>query len=140
MPTLHLQRNPVHRPNSAKELANPLQAEDALSHAERTGSIIGQGRLHALLASILEQAGDVQGALGHQARALDHMRKLGDRRTTAELLIACARVTNDLPPIAAGTRKREGQRPSRDAARRAMDIAHELAAEIGWTGEPSNEA
>jgi eukaryotic-like serine/threonine-protein kinase len=109
-------------------------ARDALLHAERTGSAIGQGRLHAALASILEHAGDAEGALAHQAKALEHMRRLGDRRTTAELLVACARVTAELPPTAARRRVSSGG----DSARRAMDIAHQLAAEIGWKGDLSD--
>jgi tetratricopeptide (TPR) repeat protein/tRNA A-37 threonylcarbamoyl transferase component Bud32 len=104
-------------------------ARDSLAHAERTGSLIGQGRLHTLLARIFEETGDTHAALSHQARALDHMRRLGDRRTTAELLLACARITGEVnPQEATGAAGRR----SKDAARKAVDIANELAAEIGW--------
>jgi serine/threonine-protein kinase len=111
-------------------------ARDALAHAERQGSLIGQGRLHTLLATIFEKTGDTHAALSHQARALDHMRRLGDRRTTAELLLACARITGDVAPgVAAGA-----ARHSRDTARKAVEVAQELAAEIGWDATASQEA
>ena len=109
---------------SAKKIAR-----DALAHAERQKSVIGQGRLHTLLATIFEKAGDTHAALSHQARALDHMRRLGDRRTTAELLLACARITGDVAPEVASS---GAGRHSKDTARKAVEVAHELAAEIGW--------
>jgi hypothetical protein len=111
---------------SAKQLAR-----SALSHAERIGSAIGQGRLHALLAEIFEDSGEDQAALSHQTRALDHMRRLGDRRSTAELLLASARITGDVQPVSA-TRRGTDPGRRRDAARRAVEAANELAAEIGW--------
>ncbi len=115
-------------------------ARDALAHAERTASLIGQGRLHATLAAIFEQANDVAAALSHQTRALEHMRRLGDRRATAELLLACARVTADLPPIAAGGGRRSPEtRLGRDEVRKAVAMASELAAEIGWDGKSATE-
>jgi tetratricopeptide (TPR) repeat protein/tRNA A-37 threonylcarbamoyl transferase component Bud32 len=109
-------------------------ARDAIAQAEKAGAPNGLGRLHALLATILEAAGDTHTALVHQATALDHMRRLGDRRSAAEMLLACARMTGDLAPISAddARRAREPSKRSRDTARKAMEVAHELASEIGW--------
>ena len=83
---------------------------------------------------ILEVLGDTHGALTHQAHALDYMRRLGDRRSTAELLLGCARMTGDLPPVVASTSKKslEATRRSRERAKKAMEFAQELASEIGW--------
>jgi tetratricopeptide (TPR) repeat protein len=119
----------------AKDLGGAKQtAKDAIAQAERVGSATGLGRLHAMLASVLEAMGDTHSALVHQAQALDQLRKLGDRRSTAELLLACARMTGDLPPVVASGSRRsiEASRKSRDTARKALEVAHELAAEIGW--------
>ena len=116
---------------SGNVVAAKQLARSALVHAERTASAIGQGRLHALLAEILEASGDGNGALLHQARALEHMRRLGDRRSTAELLLACARITGDVAPPSSARRGTDPGR-RRDAARRAVEAANELAAEIGW--------
>ena len=94
--------------------------------------------MHTALAEILEHTGDTHGALVHQGRALEHMRRLGDRRSTAELLLACARITGDMPPIM----RRGGTDPgwrARDTARRATEIANELAAEIGWDARADGE-
>jgi serine/threonine-protein kinase len=109
-------------------------AKDSLVFAERVNSSAGQGRLHAMLALILEVLGDTHGALTHQAHALDYMRRLGDRRSTAELLLGCARMTGDLPPVVATTSKKslEATRRSRERAKKAMEFAQELASEIGW--------
>jgi eukaryotic-like serine/threonine-protein kinase len=104
-------------------------ASGALELARRMGNVTGQGRLHALLASIVEAAGDAQRALIHRAHALDHLRRLGDRRSTAELLIACARATGDMPPVIANS---GSQDRTRLTAKRAMQIAHDLAVEVGW--------
>jgi serine/threonine-protein kinase len=108
----------------------------ALVHAERTSSAIGQGRLHALLADVLAASNDTHGALVHQGRALEHLRRLGDRRSTAELLMACARVTGDLTPSPPPRRGTDSGR-RRETARRAVEAASELAAEIGWDIGPT---
>jgi hypothetical protein len=91
-----------------------------------------------VLAEILEQSGDSHGALAHQGRALEHMRRLGDRRSTAELLLACARITAEVPPVVAGRPGTDPGARARDTARRAAEIANELAAEIGWDHRGEN--
>ena len=61
------------------------------------------------------------------------MRRLGDRRSTAELLLRLRpHHRRVVPPSSArkGTDENMGRR--RDAARRAVEAANELAAEIGW--------
>jgi tetratricopeptide (TPR) repeat protein len=86
----------------------------ALAHARRMGFPHARGRVSALLAQICEAQGDAPAALGHRANAIEEMRQLGDRRSTAELLIESARSsrTADAP----------------DAVR----LAEQLASEIGW--------
>jgi hypothetical protein len=116
-------------------------ARAALAHAERTQTAIGQGRLHAMLADILAISGDHHAALFHQGRAIEQLRRLGDRRSTAELLLASARITAEHAPAAtqAGAARRTldvGRRS--DTVRRAVEAANELAAEIGW--EPGTTA
>jgi serine/threonine-protein kinase len=104
-------------------------ARASLRQAERSGTTTGQGRLHALLASIVETAGQPLKALTHRAHALDHMRRLGDRRSTAELLIACARITGEITPAALPAGAPAG---GAETQRKAMQLAHDLAKEIGW--------
>jgi serine/threonine-protein kinase len=99
-------------------------ARAALAHATNHGAAMGEGQLHMLLAGIFDAAGNSQKAMVHRANALDLMRRLGDRRSTAEILIACARATGgtDAPiPSSIGS-----------TARKALQIAHDLAVEIGW--------
>jgi tetratricopeptide (TPR) repeat protein len=103
-------------------------AQDALHHADRALAPQGRGRLFALLARINEAAGHPKRALAHRARAIDELRRIGDRRSTAELLLENARATMDLGPIAA-TQLGHG---FDGAAAGATRIARELAAEIGW--------
>ena len=104
-------------------------AMGALAHARRLGWQHAQGRISALLASICEKAGDPSAALRHRANAIDEMRKLGDRRSTAELLIDSANAAKKkkaLPETqeASGTWVANPEETLRLAAR--------LAAEIGW--------
>jgi tetratricopeptide (TPR) repeat protein len=94
------------------ELARQVAA-DALAHARRRSSDNGQARLSALMARICEQAGDFSSALRYRASAIKGLRNLGDRRSTAELLIASASLT-------------EG------GDQDALDYARTLAREIGW--------
>ena len=100
-------------------------ASAALPHAERSSSAQGRGRLYALLAEIVAAQGRRREALAHRARAIEELRDIGDRRSTAELLLENARATRDLDPLAAGA-------VSDRTALRATEIAGELAAEIGW--------
>src|SRR5262249_55310916 len=115
----------------AKNLRAAKQAaRDALAQAEKVGSKIGAGRVLAVLAQVLEASGDTHAALVHQAQAMDHLRKMGDRRSTAELLLSCARMTADLAPEV--VRDEERSRRSQITARKALEVARELATEIGW--------
>jgi tetratricopeptide (TPR) repeat protein len=94
-------------------------AKHALRHARRVRSLVGEARVNALLAQLYETAGDVKLAMDHRAHALQLMRRLGDRRSTAELLIADA----------ATIMRRGGVR--RDTLMRLQE-ASQLAAQVGW--------
>jgi tetratricopeptide (TPR) repeat protein len=99
-------------------------ARDTLAHAERARSPGPEGRSHALLAAVLESQGDSALALDHRTRALAKLRALGDRRTTAELLIAWARCT---------LKRASAEELSRSPdAKYAFDLAGRLAEEVGW--------
>jgi hypothetical protein len=106
-------------------------AGQALSFARQGGWPHARGRLCAFLADLSEQAGDRNAALRYRASAIEEMQVLGDRRTTAELLIATAR--------AAQARQEEGgtAAPASDAEWAAdpsetIRMAGRLAAEVGW--------
>jgi tetratricopeptide (TPR) repeat protein len=99
-------------------------ARDTLAHAERARSPGPEGRAHALLAAVLESQGDTALALDHRTRALAKLRALGDRRTTAELLIAWARCTLKRTPAEEASRSPD--------AKYAFDLAGRLAEEVGW--------
>jgi eukaryotic-like serine/threonine-protein kinase len=103
-------------------------ARAGLAQAERVGSEIGQGRLHALLATIEAGAGDERTALRHRAHALEHLRRLGDRRSIAELLLLCATPGERVHKATGGQR---GGDPG--ASIRALELAHDLAREVGWS-------
>jgi tetratricopeptide (TPR) repeat protein len=97
----------------------------ALSHARRVGFPHARGRVSALLAQICEAQSDYQTALAHRANAIEEMRQLGDRRSTAELLIESANATrrSDRDPKLARWTVSPGD---------AIRLARELADEIGW--------
>ncbi|RMH38755.1 MAG: hypothetical protein D6689_18715 [Deltaproteobacteria bacterium] len=100
-------------------------AEHALRHAERARSAIGRARCQALLADLFELAHDYDAAARHREMAVEAMRRIGDRRGTAELLLAGASATRSMLRIRAD----------------AMREARELAREIGWReGERRAEA
>jgi tetratricopeptide (TPR) repeat protein len=71
-------------------------ANHALRHADRAGSPVGRGRLHALLATLYEQERDFQAAARHRQCAIDELRRLGDRQSTAELLLMGTQPTVNL--------------------------------------------
>lgn len=91
-------------------------AQHALRHALRAHSAVGRGRVNSLLAQLYEQDGDLLSAERHRAAAIEEMRLLGDRRTTAELLMAAA-ATGQLRVNFEG-----------------LEEAQLLAAEVGWEG------
>jgi serine/threonine-protein kinase len=65
-------------------------ATHALRHAMRAHSAVGRGRANTMLAQLHELLGDNEAAARHRAAAVEEMRRLGDRRTTAELLFESA--------------------------------------------------
>ena len=93
----------------------------ALEQAKQLGSQRGRGRLSALLAHIYDSLGEPAAALRHRATAIESLRGLGDRRSTAELLI-------DNAHSAGVTQTAMDRRdPNSD-----MRLAGRLAAEVGW--------
>ncbi len=99
-------------------------AHDALEAAKRADSSRGLGRLSALLGQIYEELGDPTRALRHRSSAIDQMNALGDRRSTAELLIHSAQSTRRRPDTEPAVRVQESED--------GMRLASKLAAEIGW--------
>jgi serine/threonine-protein kinase len=89
-------------------------AEAALFHAQRVRSRLGAARIQHLLAQLCDKAGLGGKADRYRQAAIDEMRNLGDRRTTAELLL------NDTPT-----------RPAIVVSSRPDD-AMQLTKEIGW--------
>jgi tetratricopeptide (TPR) repeat protein len=103
--------------SSADRLANAVQlAERALVHALRIRSRIGSARVQTLLASFCEQMGDLRLADKYRQAAVGEMRRLGDRRGTAELLLSGVVPTRTLLRI----------NPAN------LREARELADEVGW--------
>jgi serine/threonine-protein kinase len=102
----------------------------ALRYMERSESLVGTARLHTLLAAILDRTGHRRQAQHHRGRALDVMRRLGDRKSTAELLLAAARASHEMEPLG------EGAAPA-DHRDRSIALAQALAVEIGWADRSS---
>jgi serine/threonine-protein kinase len=94
-------------------------AEAALMQAKRVGSPVGAARSHVLMGDVLSSLRRTQESAGHRVKAVEWMRNLGDRRSTAELLIALA--GEDLAAGAA------------DQARARLIEARELADSVDWT-------
>jgi tetratricopeptide (TPR) repeat protein len=88
----------------------------ALRHAARVDSPVGRGRVHTFLGEVEDMLGGAEDAIEHRRLAVDELRSVGDRRTTAELLIALAGP--------------EGA--SAVDAKAWLTEADALAAEIGW--------
>jgi serine/threonine-protein kinase len=75
--------------DSAGETYKALRlAEAALLHAQRVRSRFGAARVQQLLAQLCDKAGLGAKAERYRQRAIQELRNLGDRRTTAELLLA----------------------------------------------------
>lgn len=92
-------------------------AESALIHARRVRSRIGSAKVQTLLASHYEKLGNRELATQYRDAAVNEMRKLGDRRGTAELMLA-------------------GLTPTRTLWRidpEYLKEAKELADEVGWS-------
>jgi serine/threonine-protein kinase len=92
-------------------------ASSALAHAQRVGSHIGSARAQAMLAVHYERAGDAERARHYRDAAVDELRRLGDRRGTAELLLGSGLPNQSLLHV--------------DPAN--LCEARELADEVGWS-------
>jgi serine/threonine-protein kinase len=89
--------------------------EHALTHARRVKSRLGVARVQSFLASVCDRSGLAVKAERYRTAAVEEMRKLGDRRGTAELLLAGTSPTRSLPRMSPQLKE-----------------AEELAGEIGW--------
>ena len=89
--------------------------EAALFHAQRVRSRLGAARVQQLLASLCDTVGLDNKAERYRQSALTEMRNLGDRRATAELLLA------DVP------------NPGAVVMPNRLQDAMALTKEIGWT-------
>ncbi len=101
--------------------------EHALQHAHRVGSRLGSARIQVMLASECDRLNDADKAERYRAAAIAELRELGDRRSTAELLLAVVSTTRTLLRITPPSLASE---------------ARTLASEVGWkegttTPEPS---
>jgi len=124
---LNLAERYLHRQQATKARDVALTS---LEQARRAGSPRGRARLSALLSRVYDSLGEHAVALRHRANAIDLMRQLGDRRSTAELLIDNARKA----PGRAGAQQQMFP-PSEDWTAdpaRGMRLAGKLAAEVGW--------
>jgi len=79
-------------------------------------SSVGTARGYATLSGLFESLGELDKAQGYRRKAIEEMRNLGDRRTTAELLLA-------------GSRPTQGVRRITPASVREARL---LAEEVGW--------
>jgi len=91
-------------------------AEDALYRARQIRSALGAAKTQSMLATEYERVGNLQKSERYRQGAIDEMRKLGDRRGTAELLLAGLKPTRTLVRVSAGV----------------LREAEELAGEVGW--------
>jgi hypothetical protein len=62
----------------------------AVRHAARVASGLGVARAHAFLGQTEDALGEARNAAEHRRLAVEQLRRVGDRRTTAELLLALA--------------------------------------------------
>src|SRR5262249_40594204 len=90
--------------------------ECALMHARRVKSRLGSARVQSFLANACDRAGQTSKAQRYREAAGEEMRKLGDRRGTAALLLAGTSPTRTVPRLGPN-----------------LDEARALADEVGWT-------
>jgi tetratricopeptide (TPR) repeat protein len=90
--------------------------ECALMHARRVKSRLGSARIQSFLATVCDRASQPVKAQRYREAAVEEMRKLGDRRGTAELLLSGTSPTRSLPRLSP-----------------QLDEARTLADEVGWT-------
>lgn len=88
----------------------------AVRLAQANKSSVGVARSYATLAGLHEEIGQLDTAQGFRRRAIEDMRELGDRRTTAELLLAGSRPTQTVRRITPAS----------------IREARVLAEEVGW--------
>lgn len=91
-------------------------AEVALLQAQRVHARVGAARAQSLLAGAYDRLGKPELAAGHRKAAVEELRRLGDRRATAELLLRATSTGGSLLRI--------------DPA--SMREALQLAYESGW--------
>jgi tetratricopeptide (TPR) repeat protein len=94
-------------------------ARHALRHAQRVQSLVGEARVHTLFAQLHDMSADSALAQKHRMQALEMMRRLGDRRATAELLIADAQSVLQAGGVRHDTLTR-------------LQEASQLAAQVDW--------
>jgi serine/threonine-protein kinase len=88
-----------------------------LTQAQRVNARAGAARVQSLLAQCHERLGNASDAEHHRREAVQELRRMGDRRGTAELLLY-------------------GTSPGRTLMRISPEVLHEareLAHEVGWT-------
>jgi hypothetical protein len=88
----------------------------ALRHAARVGSPLARARAHAFLGVIHQELKQPPQAAEHRRAAAEEMRQVGDRRATAELLLALA----------------DPQAVARGDARAWLKEADALSSQVGW--------
>ncbi len=94
--------------------------EASLKRAEANASAVGQARVRGFLAGVYRDLGDATREKVHRERALRDLRNLGDRRGTAEMLLAAAK-------------------PTLDIGRSSPDLIGEAEALVGELGESLDE-
>jgi serine/threonine-protein kinase len=90
--------------------------EHALAHARRVASRLGSARIQVMLAGECDRTGQGERATAYREAAIEELRALGDRRSTAELIISVVAPTRTLLRVV----------PPR------LEEARTLAAEVGW--------
>jgi serine/threonine-protein kinase len=101
---------------SGKTTKARSMVENAARLARVNESSLGVARANMTLANILDSKGDARNAQKHRQSAIHDMRLLGDRRATAELLLASTRPTENLDRF----------KPA------DVEEARMLAEEVGW--------
>jgi len=91
--------------------------EHALQHAHRVASRLGSARIQVMLSTECDRLGDSDKAERYRQAAITELRELGDRRSTAELLLAVVSPGRTLLRITPP----------------AVAEARTLAQEVGWT-------
>ncbi len=89
---------------------------DALRHVETARSPLARARVHRFLAGVHQDLGRGEYAVEHRRSAVDELRRVGDRRSTAELLLELA----------------EPDSSSAAEARAWLHEADQLANQVGW--------